>query len=27
MRDKTPPPHVVGFPCDSTPPPPCHTGA
>ncbi len=21
MRDKTPPPHAVGFPCDSTPPP------
>src|SRR4029453_3537833 len=27
MRDKTPAPHAVGFPCDSTPPPPCPTGA
>jgi hypothetical protein len=26
MRDKIPPPHVVGFPCDSTPPPPCRPG-
>ena len=27
MRDKTPSQHAVGFPCNSTPPPPCYPGA